>query len=140
MAKPHQSNSHYVIPFKALLKQVGIDEQQIRSNRITLTSEQLYSLIGALLSHVSVDEEWYKKMYPDVGQALTTGVIESARGHFITAGYFEGRIPGKVIVDEEFYKTKYEDVAEGIEVGDIDSAQEHFDLYGFMEGRKPYEA
>lgn len=133
------SNSHYVIPFKALLLQAGIDEQQLKDGQILLTTEQLYSLIRGLLILVSVDEEWYVKAYPDVDEAIAAGAENSAKEHFISSGYFEGRLPGKVIVDEKFYTAKYMDVAEGIQIGEIGSAQEHFDLHGFVEGRQPYK-
>lgn len=39
------------------------------------------------------DEAWYCRQYPDVAQALKSGVIPSAHEHFIVYGFFEGRSP-----------------------------------------------
>jgi hypothetical protein len=65
--------------------------------------------------------------------------VKSAKDHFVSNGYFEGRLPAKVVVDEDFYITHYPDVAEGIHDGEIQSAQEHFDAHGFVEGRMPFQ-
>lgn len=37
------------------------------------------------------DEDWYRKTYPDVDEAIREGGIESAFDHFIDHGFFEGR-------------------------------------------------
>ena len=130
--------SNYVIPFRALLRQIGLDEE-LKDGPIELTREQMFTLIRTLLDFAPIDEAWYRKTYPDVEQAIASGVTKSGKTHFVTNGYFEGRHHGPIKVDEEFYLSKYPDVAEGIKFGEITSAQEHFDQHGFIEGRLPYE-
>ena len=39
------------------------------------------------------DEAWYLKQNPDVAEGIARGEIESARHHYLTHGYEEGR-PG----------------------------------------------
>jgi len=133
------NTSTYVIPFNALLKQVGLAGALNDSQGAHVTQEQLLTLIRKLLISVPVDEKWYIATYPDVEQGIQSGSVKSAKDHFVSNGYFEGRLPGKVVVDEDFYISKYPDVAEGIDEGEIQSAQEHFEAHGFVEGRVPFQ-
>jgi hypothetical protein len=133
------STSAYIVPFGILLKQVGLPDPINDDQQIQITNEQLVSLIRKLLVSVSVDEKWYLATYPDVEQGIQSGAVKSAKDHFVTNGYFEGRLPGKVVVDEDFYISRYPDVAEGIDEGEIQSAQEHFETHGFVEGRMPFK-
>jgi hypothetical protein len=128
----------YVIPLSALLQEAGLPAR-IGEGSLQLTRDQLFNLIRKLLASIPVDEAWYKATYPDVGEAIDAGEIGSAKEHFISSGYFEGRRPAKVTVDAEFYLARYPDVAEGVEFNEIASAQEHFDSHGFAEGRLPFE-
>ena len=133
------SVSSYVVPYTVLLKQIGVASDGQDNERIEMTRNQLLSLIRNLLAAIPVDEGWYKTIYQDVEQAIQSGAVRSAKEHFVSDGYFEGRLPSKVVVDEKFYKSKYPDVAEGIDDGEINSAQEHFETHGFIEGRLPFE-
>lgn len=58
-----------------------------------LDSTGALPLIRRFLLSVPVDTEWYLSTYGDVAEAVEEGVIQSARDHFIDAGYFEGRQP-----------------------------------------------
>jgi hypothetical protein len=133
------SKSNYVIPYILLLRQVGIDEYTANDGIIELSRDQLLSLIQKLLVSVPVDEIWYKTTYKDIDEAIGTGVVSSAKEHFVSNGYFEGRLPAKIVVDEDFYISQYPDVADGIADGEINSAQEHFESHGFAEGRLPFK-
>ena len=128
----------YVVPFQVLLDRIE-PSHDAGNGRFELSREQLYSMIRALLVSVPVDEEWYISTYPDVAQAIQDGAIKSAKEHFLSNGYFEGRLPAPLIVDEEFYVSEYPDVAESLELGEITSAQEHFELHGCAEGRQPFK-
>jgi hypothetical protein len=133
------STSSYVVPYTVLLKQIGLSSELRDGERVELTRDQLFALIRKLLAAIPVDEVWYKTIYQDVEQAIQSGVVKTAKEHFVFNGYFEGRLPSKVVVDEEFYISRYPDVAEGIEGGEINSAQEHFESHGFTEGRLPFK-
>jgi hypothetical protein len=65
-------------------------------------------------------------------------VVQSARQHFLSDGYFEGRRPFPIIVDEKWYLATNPDVADSIRAGIVASAQEHFDKDGYREGRLPF--
>jgi hypothetical protein len=132
------TTSTYVIPFNALLKQVGLPALVEEEEQVHLTQEQLFSLIRKLLLGVPVDEKWYVATYPDVEHGIQSGAVKSAKDHFVSNGYFEGRLPARVVVDQDYYIERYPDVAEGIDDGEIQSAQEHFDAHGFLEGRVPF--
>ena len=132
------STSTYVVPFNVLLKQVGLPDHLDEGQQVQMTREQLLSLVRKLLVSVPVDDKWYIATYPDVEQGIQGGSVKSAKDHFVSNGYFEGRLPAKVVVDEAFYTSRYPDVAEGIDEGEIQSAQEHFETHGFVEGRIPF--
>jgi len=95
-------------------------------------------LLGSVLDQVKVDEAWYARFYPDVGEAIGRGEIASAKRHYVKAGYFEDRMPKAIGVDTEWYLNKYQDVRRAVAEGKFASAQEHFERFGFREGRLPY--
>lgn len=51
-------------------------------------------LLAPVLASAPFDEDWYLSNYPDIGQAVANGQLESGRAHFLSGGYFEGRLPG----------------------------------------------
>src|SRR5215469_1149736 len=132
-------HSSYVVPYNLLLRQIGLSEHLGDGDRIELTREQFLLLIRKLLVSIPVDESWYTMTYKDIDEAIQAGFVNSAKEHFVSNGYFEGRLPAKIIVDEAFYRAEYPDVAEGIGEGEINSAQEHFESHGFAEGRLPFK-
>lgn len=105
---------------------------------VELQEAKLLSLLRELLSRVEVDEAWYLKTNQDVADAVKSGAVASARMHYVTAGYFENRLPRPVKVDEAWYLAEYPDVANAIRVGTMPSAIAHFMGPGFLEGRLPH--
>jgi hypothetical protein len=105
---------------------------------ISATYNQFTMLIRTLLEGIEVDEPWYLSQNPDVADAVSEGKIPSAREHFLSNGYFEGRAPFPIKVDEAWYLEQNPGVAEFIARGDLISAQQHFDEHGYREGRKPF--
>ncbi|MGE4480372.1 hypothetical protein [Acidocella sp.] len=106
---------------------------------VELQEDKLLHLIRLLLQSAEIDEAWYLLTNPDVAEAVRSGELASARAHYITAGYFENRLPRPVTVDESWYLSEYPDVAEAIRNGTVSSASAHFEHSGFMEGRSPRE-
>ena len=133
------TKSTYVVPYSALLKELGIQTHLRDDDTVELTGDQLRSLVKRLLVYVSVDEAWYRSMYSDIDRAIRSGEVPSAKEHFVSDGYFEDRLPSKVQVDAAFYTRRYPDVAQRIDDGEITSAQEHFESHGFSEGRLPFK-
>ena len=105
---------------------------------VELQEAKLFSLIRQLLGVVEVDEAWYLETNPDVAAEVKSGGLKSGREHYITAGYFENRLPRPVEVDEDWYLAEYPDVAEAIRGGVLPSAAVHFKRSGFLEGRLPH--
>ena len=104
---------------------------------VELQEAKLFSMLRTFLQFVDVNEAWYLKTNPDVADAVQAGELDSAKAHYIAAGYFENRLPRPVKVDEAWYLMEYPDVAEAIGVGTVDSASLHFMKFGFVEGRLP---
>jgi hypothetical protein len=130
--------STFVVSLRVALGRAGIPSP-IPPTELRLTGDQLKSVMKSLLRGVSVDEVWYRRVYPDVDQAIRDGGYKSAKHHFVEDGYFEGRRPGIAVVDENWYLSVYQDVAEGVETGEITSCQDHFESHGEAEGRLPRE-
>jgi hypothetical protein len=108
-------------------------------DRISLSYRDLLEVLRSLLRGVHVDEEWYFQEYPDVEEAVKSGIFKSAKHHFLENGYFEGRKPAPCAVDEDWYLATYPDVSTAIEAKVVQSASEHFDSSGYDEGRLPSE-
>ncbi len=104
---------------------------------VELLESKLLELLQSLLTGVNVDEKWYLARYPDVGAAVKSGAVKSAREHYIRAGYFENRLPAPIRVDESWYTTEYPDVSAAIKSGSFKNGQQHFERNGFTEGRLP---
>ncbi len=104
---------------------------------VELQEAKLLTLIRLLLGTVDVNEAWYLRTNPDVEAVVRSGGLKSGRDHYISAGYFENRLPRPVAVDEDWYLAEYPDVAEAIRSGGVSSAAAHFERSGFLEGRLP---
>jgi hypothetical protein len=129
---------NYFPPFEVIRRSVDI--QAVRGDlRVNMSYEDFVELLKLMIRGIEVDEEWYSRTYDDIGQAISAKSIRSARHHFVSDGYFEGRLPAPVKVDEAWYLRRYPDVAEGIGKGLLTSAQEHFEMDGYREGRLPFE-
>lgn len=52
---------------------------------------------------------WYLNEYPAVIQVIFEGLVESAQSHFLSAGYFEGRVQCRLQVGAKSYRELYDD-------------------------------
>ena len=82
-----------------------------------------------------VDEDWYLQRYPDVADAVSRGLVETAALHYAQAGIYEGRMPYRVRLDNADYLENHSDVRASIRDGAFRSALDHFVQVGFGEGR-----
>jgi len=127
----------YLPPFEVIRR--SIEVATVRGElRVNVSYEGFIEILKKLIRGVEIDQEWYAQAYEDIGSAVRSGVLESAKQHFVDDGYFEGRLPFPIRVDEAWYLAQYPDVAEGIDQGRIESAQDHFDRDGYREGRLPF--
>jgi hypothetical protein len=134
---PEGGNVRYIPPFDVIKQLVEISTSKGHL-RVATSYENLITMIKLILSGVQVDEDWYLKQYPDVAQAISDGMIGSAKQHFRDNGYFEGRLPFEIKVDDKWYQVEYPDVADSIRRGNESSAQDHFLRNGYKEGRLPF--
>jgi hypothetical protein len=128
----------YVAPFASLKQKYKITATS-DGDRVNLLYRDFQEVVRAILRGVDVDEEWYFREYPDVRQAVDSGIFKSAKHHFLQNGYFEGRRPAHCEVDEEWYLLTYPDVSTAIEARSVLSAADHFHAAGYDEGRLPSE-
>ncbi|MCI4679470.1 hypothetical protein K9U39_09830 [Rhodoblastus acidophilus] len=128
----------YLAPFSVAVRQLGLDSTDLPET-LTISKDQLRGLLTVLLKGVAFDPDWYLTKYPDIADAVSKGVVPSARVHFVEHGYVEGRLSGPVTVDEQWYLAQNPDIAESIEVGEAKSCQDHFEIHGRAEGRAPFK-
>ena len=129
----------YLPPFTAITAFLTFTEVDGEVT-VTTTYDNLFDLIRTLLEGIQVDEAWYLSQYPDVADAIRAGAILSATEHFLSNGYFEGRLPFPIEVDEAWYLEQNPDIAASVARGDLASAQQHFHDNCYHEGRLPRPA
>jgi hypothetical protein len=127
----------YLPPFEVLKSYVTISTVN-GELMVSCSYENLVQLIRRLIEGVEVDEAWYLERYQDIAQAITEGIVSSARSHFVHDGYFEGRAPFGIKVDEQYYLKHNSGVADYVRRGMLGSGQQHFDENGYKEGRLPF--
>jgi hypothetical protein len=82
----------YIVPFFRVITCLDLT-QATRSSRFVRPLDEVIDVIRHLLIATPLDETWYLTKYPDVRAALTRNTLfKSAKQHFVTAGYFEGRL------------------------------------------------
>jgi hypothetical protein len=82
-------------------------------------------------------KDWYLRQYPDIADAISVGMIESAQHHYLRFGYFEERRLYEILVDEKWYQANYPDIATAVQNKVVQSGQSHFANTGYREGRLP---
>lgn len=105
---------------------------------VSCTYENMVQLLRRVIIGVEVDEAWYLDRYPDIADAISQGLVQSARLHFVNDGYFEGRMPFPIRVDERYYLAQNAGVSDFVRKGMLVTGQQHFDENGYAEGRLPF--
>lgn len=127
----------YLPPFDLIRRSLEISTVK-GELRVSVPYEEFLNIIRMMIAGIDVDEAWYARVYEDIGAAVRDGKIASAKQHFVSDGYIEGRKPFEIKVDEKWYFQRYPDVAESVRKGILPSAQHHFDEDGYREGRLPF--
>ena len=128
----------YVPSLEVILSELKISATQISGNEsVSIPADLFRFLMQALL----IDGDFYRDGYlaanPDIRKAIETGAIEDPRLHYVSVGYFEGRIGATPAVDEKWYLMAYPDVAAAVQAGTVASAAAHFAAVGAKELRAP---
>ena len=127
----------YLPPFELIRRSIEIST--VRGElRVNVSYEDFVKILRTMIAGIEINEAWYLKTYEDIAGAIRTGIVRSAKQHFVDDGYFEGRLPFPMTVDERWYLAQNPDVAESIRRGEVPSAQSHFDQDGYREGRLPF--
>jgi hypothetical protein len=79
-------------PWGRILAILGSDPEDTRVPEV-VSADAMKEALRLLIPLIPFDEAWYKRTYADVAAALEGRQIESAHGHFIEFGFFEGRSP-----------------------------------------------
>ncbi|WP_102957736.1 hypothetical protein [Mangrovicella endophytica] len=125
----------YFPPFERICDAISgtknIDEQ----DEVVVSGRFLKFLLTTLVADMPFDEAFYKATYPDVVAGIANGSVRSAREHFISRGYFEGRRACRYAVDRAWYLGNYPDLAAAYARGKLSDLDRHFDETGQYEGR-----
>jgi hypothetical protein len=132
-----KSEMHYLPPYARLREKLNL--KSINGEvHATIKLEDIEDFIRSILLSVPLDEDWYRRTYPDVDEAVSGGQVRNGRDHFIRDGYFEGRRPFQMAVDEAWYLAQHPDIAAAVAAGRFASASDHFASHGYAEGRMPF--
>jgi hypothetical protein len=127
----------YLPPFDAVRNEVTTSSVRGKL-RVNMSYDSFLKIIKMFTSTLNVDEHWYLRQNEDIAKSVQAGALSSGRRHFVSDGYFEGRLPFPIQVDETWYLEQNPDVAEDVRNGVIASGQAHFDAFGYQEGRLPF--
>lgn len=105
---------------------------------ISVDRHFFFDIMMLYVKKIEFDEEFYLNTYPDIRRSVESGLVSSARDHYVRFGYYEHRFPHAIRVDEDWYLENYADVRNAIARRDFVSCQDHFAQAGFREGRLPY--
>jgi hypothetical protein len=108
-----------------------------RTQYVAVDRNHLVDFMKPTLRKIYVDEEWYLAAHPDVAEAIAGGIVQDAKDHYVSAGYYEHRMPYEIEVDGAWYLEQYSDVRAAVKSGEIETARHHFYAAGFKEGRLP---
>jgi len=122
-----------MIPYKLVEERFPASED----DTVRIPSRFLRFLLSRAVECAEFDEEMYLKKNPDVGVAMRKGEWESAKQHFVSTGYFEGRLGAYPGVSDAWYLKLNPDVAEAISNNEWQSAEEHYNSVGILEWRIP---
>ena len=125
----------YRPPFRQVLASLGLTEQSLQGETVTLPTQALLHLVAEAFARTEVQEAWYLDRYPDVHAALLAGRTQSATAHFRRAGYREGRLPAPLPFDAGFYFDTYKDLAAAFDRTDVQALRHHYETRGYLEGR-----
>jgi hypothetical protein len=90
-----------------------------RTQYVAVDKDHLVDFLKPTLRQIFVDEAWYLATNPDVAEAIADGIVQDAKDHYISAGYYEHRMPYEIRVDGEWYLAQYADVQEAVKTGKI---------------------
>jgi hypothetical protein len=106
------------------------------SDDVIVPRKLLRFVIRCLLDHTEFDEQQYRKSNPDVAEAIRRREFASGRDHFLSVGYFEGRM-GATPVQETWYLARNPDVAAAKRAEELESGELQYRLAGAQEWRAP---
>lgn len=133
--RAQRNTEDYGFPeYGEIVKKLRIVDASLKTGTVTVPAQLFRQMIMAILDNMEIDQERYLKENPDVARALSNGDLKSAKEHFLTNGYFEGRT-GWTRINQDWYRDNYADVKIALRTGELKSAGEHYIQAGRQEGR-----
>jgi hypothetical protein len=108
-------------------------------DQVVVPAELFRFLLRCALESCEFDEAQYQRCNRDVADGVERRVHGSGREHFLSKGYFEGRV-GAVPVHEAWYLSQSPDVADAKRSGGEESGEAHYRRIGAVEWREPNPA
>lgn len=137
----HEDKPMFVPPYDVLMDELRTHKPPARGGGEVVVPRALFDLMLRLLvAELPFDEVGYLTRNPDIAEALAEGKIADAHQHFISVGYFEGRVGGAPAVDAAWYEARNADVAGEVAAGGVASAADHYIQSGAREWRSPSAA
>lgn len=130
-----------IVPhYDAILHALGTSRKAMGEGaQVKIPVSLLNFLLIQALEHAEFNESGYLAANPDVASAVKAKKIASAKQHYVSTGFLEGRRGAMPAVDEAWYAKTNSDVAAAIRSGKLRSAAQHFEMIGAEEFRAPSE-
>jgi len=125
----------YVPPLPLVLQGLRITPADLKGPTVAVPTAFLRFLITELVRSAPFDEAWYTTTYLDIANRHSAGQIASLHEHYITEGYFDGRLPRQPEFDPDWYYTHNRDLLHFYEPSQIGRLYSHFMSSGMNEGR-----
>jgi hypothetical protein len=91
-----------IASFATLINQKMIAPSS-RTQYVAADRDHFVDFLKPALRNIYFDAEWYLRTYPDISDAVKSGVVANAHEHYVTYGYYEHRIPYEIEVKEDRY-------------------------------------
>ena len=130
----------YIPPLDLICTYLGVDPAVLKDPKdetVTVKVELVHLFLRLVASGVQFDPEWYTRAHPDIGDAFSAGIIADLKEHFVSTGFFEGRLGAPEAIDEEWYLNQFPDVGKALRSGQVESVAEHYITVGKREWRAP---
>jgi hypothetical protein len=126
--------SVFLPPWEAIASRIIEDGHG--GDDVVIPRRLLRFFVRCLLDQTEFDELQYRKCNPGVAEAIRNREFASGRDHFLSVGYFEGRM-GATPVQETWYLARNPDVAAAKQSGKLESGELQYRVAGAREWRAP---
>ena len=130
----------FVPPLDMICDYLKLEQKALQrpgEETLVIKVELLRLLLQTALLSLPFSADWYVTTYPDIRDAFEAGKIIDLREHFLSTGFFEGRLGAPPEMNEEWYLEQFPDVRKAMRAGEVPSAARHYETVGVREWRAP---